>query len=320
MLRRLMLAAIVVAVSLQAGPLLPQLEELDGLGAEPEATELTGGEGRGRPMWLDPEGSPLPFADVDETLEFLAEAEVLRSWSIPTGSTQPRKLLLEREGVRAHAIFHDVDVQRRRERLRGGKVVYFFRDHYANNVAAFELSRLLGMSNVPPAVVRREGSVQLWIEHGLTEAERRQQEIVPPGEWRLTARDMQIFDNLVNNLDRNQGNVLYDAHWNLWYIDHTRAFNRGRELPSPERVKRCSRRLWRALRELDEAEVRRVLAPYLGGHEIDAILHRRELLLTLIRERIDRQGEEAVLFIYGDAAGPVAAGAEKREPPAPPPP
>ena len=48
-------------------------------------------------------------------------------------------------------------------------MVNFFRDHYANNVAAFELSRMLGMNNVPPGVVRRvgrnKGSLHLWIEN-----------------------------------------------------------------------------------------------------------------------------------------------------------
>ena len=81
----------------------------------------------------------------------------MQSRSIGSGVTLPRKLTLERNGVRAHAIFHDVDIEKRRERLRGGAVVNFFRDKFANNVAAFELSRMLGLTNVPPAVVRRIG-------------------------------------------------------------------------------------------------------------------------------------------------------------------
>ena len=320
MLTHLVPAAVVVGVTLLAGPLLSQeaapISELPEAGPPPAAD-------RGKPIWLGAEGSPLPFADVDEVLEFLAEAEVLRSWPIPTGITRPRKLLLERDGVRAHAIFHDVDIRRRRAKLPRNQVVYFFRDHYANNVAAFELSRLLGMTNVPPVVVRRvdrkEGSVQLWIEHGLTEADRRREDVEPPGEWRLTRRDMRIFDNLVNNPDRNQGNILYDAAWNLWYIDHTRAFNRDRQLPSPKRVTRCSRRLWRALQELDETKLRNALQPYLAGPEIVAILHRREKLLKLIGEKIARLGENAVLFSYGDGTGSGSAPAEDAQgSPAPP--
>ena len=312
MFRSLVPAAIVVSAALSAGPLLPQVSARDDTGELPAKAGPPAAADRRGPTWLDPEGGALPFADVDEVLEFLTDAEVLESWPIGTGITEPRKLLLEREGVRAHAIFHDVDIQRRRARLRGHRVVYFFRDHYAHNVAAFELSRLLGMANVPPAVVRRvdrrEGSVQLWIENANTEVERRRQGVVPPGEWRLAISDMHVFDNLANNIDRNQGNMLYDGRWNLWYIDHTRAFNISRALPSPERVTRCSRRLWKALRELDESALRQALLPYLRGPEVDAILMRHERLLTLIGERIAQRGEDAVLFSYGDRVGPATAG------------
>ena len=317
MLRRPVLVAIFASLALAAGPVLPQEAQRGGSGTLPAAA---GAERRGQ-TWLDPEGNPLPFAEVDEVLDFLAGAEVLSSWPIETGITQPRKLLLERDGVRAHAILHDVDIQRQRTRLRRRRV-YFFRDHYAHNVAAFELGRLLGIANIPPAVVRRigrkEGSVQLWIEKANTEADRRRQGIVPAGDWRLVLRDMQVFDNLANNTDRNQGNVLYDTHWNPWYIDHTRAFNRDHELPSPERVTRCSRRLWKALRELDETGLRRVLQPYLGRQEIDGILHRHERLLALIEERLAARGEDAVLFSYGSTASPVTASADEAEVPPPP--
>ena len=30
---------------------------------------------------------------------------------------------------------------------------------------------------------------------------------------------MHVFDNLINNIDRNQGNILFDAHWNMLFID-----------------------------------------------------------------------------------------------------
>jgi hypothetical protein len=305
----------------------PAVEGSNGHGVEP--LESSNGqqqppvdrEERAVPLWLDPDGEPLPFNSVQEVLDFLATAKVMGSQTLGTGITLPRKLLLERDGVRAHAIFHTVAIEKRRERLRGGKVVRFFRDHYANNVAAFELSRMLGMSNVPPAVVRKigrdKGSVQLWIENSKTETERRQEKIVPPGDWRLTAKDMLVFDNLAHNIDRNQGNILYDADWNLWFIDHTRCFSRIKQLPSPGRVRRCSRRLWQALQDLDEEEVRRRLKPYLGIYEIKGLLARRELLIDLIEERIATTGEGFVIFDYDD---PLAATetAEPDVPEAPP--
>jgi hypothetical protein len=282
------------------------------------AESSTSATGPAREVWLGPDGEPLPFSDVSEVLDFLANAKVVDSSAIGSGVTLPKKLLLERDGVRAHAIFHDVNVEKRRERLRGGRVIAFFRDTYENNVAAFELSRILGLTNVPPAVVRKvgreEGSVQLWIEDSNTEADRRRLDINPDGDWRLTSSDMQVFDNLSNNIDRNQGNILYDADWNLWFIDHTRTFGRTKALPSPERVKRCSRSLYRALQELDEAEVRRRLRPYIGVYEIGGLMARRDLLVALIEERIAATSEMAVLFDYGDPAAAATEG--KEDPPA----
>ena len=124
---------------------------------------------------------------------------------------------------------------------------------------------------------------------------------------------MWIFDNLINNIDRTQENFVYDSQWNLWYIDHTRAFGRNRNLPSPGRVKRCSRRLLQSLRELDEAEVRRVLQPYLDTHEFAGLLHRHKRLLSLIEEKIADRGERRVLFSYPDAPPSIVVPTEDGE-------
>ena len=35
---------------------------------------------------------------------------------------------------------------------------------------------------------------------------------------------MRVFDELIANTDRNQGNMLIDKQWKLWLIDHTRGF------------------------------------------------------------------------------------------------
>jgi len=163
--------SLLVSVLLLAGPLLPQEAELDGSGAVLEAPGLPDDTGRSQPIWLDPEGNPLPFTTDAEVVDFLATARVVDRRRVGTGVTDPEKLLLERGGIRAHAIFHDVDVEKTRLRLRG-QVVMFFRDSYANNVAAYELSRLLGITNVPPAVVRKvdstKGSLQMWLEEATT--------------------------------------------------------------------------------------------------------------------------------------------------------
>ena len=42
---------------------------------------------------------------------------------------------------------------------------------------------------------------------------------------------MTMFDNLIGNRDRNRGNMLRDAEWNVILLDHSRAFGVGSELP-----------------------------------------------------------------------------------------
>ena len=82
-------------------------------------------------------------------------------------------------------------------------------------------------------------------------------------------------------------------------------------------MRRCSRTLLQALRDLDEAEVRRRLKSYLGTYEIGGLMARRDLLLALIEERIAATSEMAILFNYGDPSAPPAAEDDPAIPEAP---
>ncbi len=255
-------------------------------------------------LWLDPEGRTLPFDTDDELLDFLRTASIVERRTLGSGTTNPQKLLLEKDGVRAHAIFHDVHVIKTGAQRHNGRSMLHFRDHYLNNVAAYELSRLLGIVGVPPTVVRSvggvRGSVQAWVEDAMTEAQRRARSLKPPSESQAVQRswDMWVFDNLINNIDRNQGNMLYDPEWNLWLIDHTRAFSREVRLPDPGRIIRVSRRLWARLHALDEAETRSRLGDLVGRPGVGALFQRREELIALIQDRIDQRGAQSTLFSY----------------------
>ena len=41
---------------------------------------------------------------------------------------------------------------------------------------------------------------------------------------------MKMLDLLIANVDRNQGNLLYDPDWHLLLIDHSRAFTEKKDL------------------------------------------------------------------------------------------
>ncbi len=264
--------------------------------------------------WMGPDGEPLPFTTEEEVLDFLRTATVLEIESIPEGVTKPQKVLLERDGVRANAAFRYHHEEGRNVKLQDGTTRMFFLDSYRNEVAAYELSRLLDMRNVPPAILRevdgKDGSLQIWIQGGLTQKKKQAESIAMPSALVSSSNrhvaDMDVFDNLINNTDRNAGNILWGPDWNLWLIDHTRAFDRSPELIRPEKVTRCSRPLFEALERLDEALLRERLDPYLGTFEIRGVLARRDKLLKKLRQEIERRGEDAVLFIPGEEAPAVA--------------
>ena len=211
---------------------------------------------------------------------------------------------MEKNGVRAHAIFHYRHTVDRNVKLRTGDHARYFRDSYLNQVAAYEMSRLLGITNVLPTVLRtvnrRKGSVQLWIENAFNERDRIEDNRLPPNlpMVELTAHDMRVFDSLINNIDRNQTNILFDPTWQLWYIDHTRAFGQEEELNRPEKLQRCSIPLWEKLQALDGDLLSETLDPYMGERQIRAVMTRRDMLVTYFQKKIVTEGEGTVLFHY----------------------
>jgi hypothetical protein len=254
-------------------------------------------------VWLDPEGKPLPFTSDEEVMEFLRTARVIRSEQIPLGSTRPLKVVLEKDGVRMHAIFHDVNKDKPMQRLASGTVVMNFRDSYIFQPAAYELSRLLGLDNVPPVVLRKlrgkRGSLQAWVENTMTQKSRVNDNITAPDTmlWNKQMWNMRVFDNLIYNTDRNQGNILIDRNWRIWLIDHTRAFRREKELRTPELVIHCDRKLWEKLKSLDEKVVRERLKKFLRSSQIKALMRRRDKLVEHLQKLIQERGDK-VLFTF----------------------
>ncbi len=253
--------------------------------------------------WLSPEGSVLPFASDEEAIDFLRTAEVVATEKIGGTTGKPEQLVLEKDGVRARAIFRTIDYERARvpgdpEHARG------FRDYFGYEVAAYELSRLLGLDNVPPAAIRRiggrEGSIQLWIESAQGVEQRLAEGIDERFQqlWMFQKQNMAVFDNLIYNFDRNPGNMLLDSRGKVWFVDHTRAFKILPVLNGRNDIRVVERQLWRNLRELDPELVLERLGPYLEATEITALLARRDKLVKLIARRIAKHGEQAILFEF----------------------
>jgi hypothetical protein len=253
-------------------------------------------------VWLDSAGQPLPFQTPREILDYLRTAEVVSRKPIGQGVTGAERVLLDRGGVRVRAAFRTFDRTYHGPFQNLPSSLRRVRDAAVFECAAYELSEALGLGRVPPTVWRQigkaSGSVQIWLEGALTQDKflEKSPERSDVTGWNLQKHLMYVFDALVANLDRNQGNILVDREGTLWFIDHTRAFAQTDDLLQPEKVTRCSRELWLALRSLDEASVQQRLAPFLKKGEIRALFKRRVALVSRIEKLIATEGESAVLF------------------------
>ncbi len=259
-------------------------------------------------VWTGPDGKPLPFRNDEEILQFLRTAKVVSMKDIGTGITNPQKVLLEKDGIQMHAVFHTVNEEKTHASMAGGGTEMFFRDSYLFQPAAYELSRLLDMGTVPPSVLRalrgNDGSLQLWVEGTMNYTKSRKQKLEPPdrARWSQQIHMMRFFDALIYNTDRNPGNMLLDGKWNLWLIDHTRAFRRQVKLRAPALLIQCDRKLYERVKNLDEGKARQTLKPFLRGYEIDALLERRKKLIEHFEGLIRERGESKVLFAWDPGA------------------
>ena len=293
-MRKLLFMALFVSYGLD-----PLASHAIGVGYRPQKQSRhaeTGPSGR----FLDPEGKPIPLQTDEEVMEFLRTARVISLTPIGRGVTGARQILLEKAGLRMVAIFRDFRVEESRELPTGTRVE--FRDDYIFECAAYELSKLLGLDNVPPVVKREirgvKGTLQVWMVGAITEKERKTKNLSPPDERQLRRQweVMRIFDNLIFNDDRNSGNILYDRRGKLWMIDHTRSFRTYAELPYPAAIQSCERKLWKRLQKLETAVLKARLEKYLRPAQIKALIKRKQALVEHIQEMIAERGEDAALF------------------------
>jgi hypothetical protein len=148
--------------------------------------------------------------------DFLRSATVVNFERVPIGVTKPQRARFEPGGLIASAAWKPLVPA-----YRSG-----YRESYKAEVAAYVLDRLLDMHMVPPVVERRidrsTGALVYWIDNVKAWDVKNPPSSSEP-RWAQQVSRMRLFDQLIANIDRNAGNLLYDDDWHLFLIDHSRA-------------------------------------------------------------------------------------------------
>jgi hypothetical protein len=245
----------------------------------------------------------LPFSG-EAAESFLKTADILKKKSIAVGVTRSAKLTLGEGSRTAHAIWKTIDESVPGVTdLEGGGFVVDLADSWKHEVAAYELDKLVGTGLVPPTVERTidhvKGSLQLWVEKAMTEADRKERRIGPPDveAWNRQMYDVRLLHQLTFNTDaRNIRNVLCDPSFRVYAVDFSRAFANYEQLRSEAELQRFSRDALAKLRALDRPTLDERLGRWLSGRQIAALLKRRDRILALADRLVAAKGEAAVLF------------------------
>jgi hypothetical protein len=217
----------------------------------------------------------------------LLEGKIAKMEDVPIGVTKPQRATIEGGPLRFAW-----------KPLRPGYSKGFM-ESYKAEIAAYKLDRMLDLNMVPPIVERRidnqTGAAVLWVENtrGWSVAKPPQG---PEPHWSLQLTRMKMFDLLIANIDRNQGNLIYDSDWHLFLIDHSRAFINKKDLKGIAPLGRVDRKLWEKMQALTIEDLDRGLDKWVGTNEKKALLIRRDLMAKNIQALIAKSGEKFVFY------------------------
>jgi hypothetical protein len=222
--------------------------------------------------------------------DWLREAPIERSESIPIGVTKPTRIYFAGDGPARRAAWKP---------LRPG-IYSGFWESYKSEIAAYELDKLLGLDMVPPSVERTirgaRGAVIMWVED--VNMWDQKSTLVPPNPiaWSREVVRMKMFDQLIANIDRNAGNLLYDGDFHIILIDHSRAFTSTTDLRRMSAPTRIDAELWERMEALTLPDLQAALGPWIGRSEIQAVLRRRDRMKVQIDNMVRERGELSVFI------------------------
>jgi len=217
---------------------------------------------------------------------FIRAADIDRFEDVPIGVTHPRRAYFKPDGLVASVAWKNIPPGRPNG----------FWESYKSEIAAYELDKLLDLRMVPVAVEKKwkgeTAAAILWLKpiHPWKEMEPKPK----PETWARQVVRMKMFDNLIGNPDRNAGNLMVDDAWNLFLIDHSRAFVGTNALPF--KMEHVDRPFWDRMLALDEPALAGALGKWLDKSTIRAILSRRDKMKSTI-DALVKKNREAAVFI-----------------------
>lgn len=224
---------------------------------------------------------------------FLRTAAVTGRGPGPAGRTNAWKLTMEAHGLTLPAMFKYID------RPRPDALA----DSWRYDLAAYALSKYLGLDHVPPIVGRTvegvAGAVQAFVSGARSLADRREMRLEPQDReaYDRSLADLTVFQALVNDDCGNEKDTLVrDEDGRIFRIDFSEAFAPDKGDRSGCQVRRCSSTLYGRLLAWDDRTVASYMVRYLNREEIDALNSRRNLLVRKIRSLIKTLGKDRVLF------------------------
>jgi hypothetical protein len=222
-----------------------------------------------------------------EVEQLLMTGKVGKLENVPIGVTKPQR-----------GTFEDSPHRFAWKPLRPGYSKGFM-ESYKAEIAAYKLDRMLGLNMVPPIVERningRTGAVVLWVENTRGWSVQQPPQGPEPA-WSRQLTRMKMFDLLIANIDRNQGNLIYDSDWHVFLIDHSRAFTGKKDLKGIMPIGRVDRQLWEKMAALTLEDLDTGLGSWVGNNEKKAILLRRDLMAKDIAAKVKKQGEKFVFY------------------------
>lgn len=226
---------------------------------------------------------------------FLLTADISDMQYAGKGITDSSKATLTEGNISHPAHIQSVDIYMPLFKGKDGSQEQDFKDSWKFNVAAYRLAKLLNLTDMVPVSVSRivngkPSSIDWWVDDVLMDERTRVEQKIRPPEmvrWNGQMDTIRIFDQLIYNMDRSEENLLITKTWDVWMIDHTRAFRKWTSLRNPAAITHCKPPLLQALKHLRRADVARDLGPFLTDAEIDGLMARRDLIVSKLEGRGD---------------------------------